>query len=480
MMGHYEYRRMLFGVLLAVFLPSVAAGGVAAASPQAGDAAVAEASIPHSDEPFVFENVASTYRFEADGTGHSTVRVRFKVQNEAGVQQLGQQLFPYVEGRNRLRIDFLRVHKLDGSVVDSGPDHVQDLPAPVTAMFPIYSDLRILHATVPAFRPGEVLEYQITDTLVKPEAEKRFWMSHSFQNAAFVQQETLEVSVPTAASIHVHFGEGLEPEISEAEGRRNYRWQRFDSPRQEISWDQMLLQEPTPADVELSNFRDWEDVGKWYRGLQGRRATPDAEIRRRARELVADLEDDEAKIAAIYHYVAREFRYLGLLFGQGRYQPHRAGEVLANGYGDCKDKHTLLAAMLEAVGFHASPVLIGNLGDPRPEVPSPQPFDHMITAVARGDDWLFLDSTQVAAPGHLAPQLRGKQALLVAEKGAARLVEIPDWLPFRPKRSFVLEGEVDVDGRLRARVEHVLRGDDELLMRTTLLNLPRQGSSGFA
>jgi len=37
-----------------------------------------------------------------------------------------------------------------------------------------------------------------------------------------------------------------------------------------------------------------------------------------------------------------------------RYQPHAATEVLHNQYGDCKDKHTLLAALLGAEGMHAS------------------------------------------------------------------------------------------------------------------------------
>lgn len=35
----------------------------------------------------------------------------------------------------------------------------------------------------------------------------------------------------------------------------------------------------------------------------------------------------------------------------GRYQPHPAGDVMDNGYGDCKDKHTLLASLLTAAGF---------------------------------------------------------------------------------------------------------------------------------
>ncbi len=40
-----------------------------------------------------------------------------------------------------------------------------------------------------------------------------------------------------------------------------------------------------------------------------------------------------------------------MAFGIGRYQPHTAAEVFANQYGDCKDKHTLFAAILTAIGL---------------------------------------------------------------------------------------------------------------------------------
>jgi hypothetical protein len=45
-----------------------------------------------------------------------------------------------------------------------------------------------------------------------------------------------------------------------------------------------------------------------------------------------------------------KFRHISISFGAGRYRPHTAGEVLVNQYGDCKDKHTLFAALLKAAG----------------------------------------------------------------------------------------------------------------------------------
>ncbi len=426
----------------------------------------------HAGEPFVFERAARSYRFEADGTGRTVDDVRIRVQNETGVQQLGQLLFSYLSGRDRLELDFLRVHRPDGSVTDGSPDLLQDLPAPVTSMFPIYSDLRVLHVTVPSFRPGDVLEYRLISHLEAPEAPNHYWMADVFEKNAIVLEEIIEVDVPADEWINLYLADGMDPEIREAEGRRTYRWTHANRARKTASPD--AATETLPSyDVEISNFPDWQEVGAWYSALQGDRAAPNRAIRRQAEKLVAGLDDNWARVEAIYTYVATELRYLALVFGTGRYQPHPAAEVLKSGYGDCKDKHTLLAALLAAAGFRASPVLIGSLSELTEEVPSPQSFDHVITAVSLDDRLLLLDSSQSLPFAYLDPALRGKQALLIPSGEQARLVTVPDHLPFPTSQTFSLVGEIDEAGHLSGKVDHSFRGDAEAILRAMFLSFPR-------
>ena len=438
----------------------------------------AQATADPSGEPYVFELSQRAYRFEADGTGRSVNDTRIRVQNETGVQQLGQLLFSYVAGRDRLKLEYLRVRRPDGSVTESSADLVQDLPAPVTAQFPIYSDLRILHVTVPSFRPGDVIEYRLVSHLDEPDAPNRFWMADAFERLAVVLDERIEVDVPVSEPIRLHVAEGLEPEVHESGGRRIYRWART-GPAPESSESDAAGTRPGSAeperllDIELSNFCDWQDVGAWYVGLQGKRAMPDKAIRRQAQDLIVGLDDDRSRIKAIYRYVATEFRYLALLFGAGRYQPNPASTVLRNGYGDCKDKHTLLAALLAAAGLRSSPVLIGTLNKFNEDVPSLTSLDHVITAVHLDGDLLLLDSTQSLPFGYLDPALRGRQALLVPEGEAARLVTVPDHLPFANSQVFSLVGEIDDTGHLHATIYFSFRGDDEALLRMAFLNSPK-------
>jgi transglutaminase-like putative cysteine protease len=178
---------------------------------------------------------------------------------------------------------------------------------------------------------------------------------------------------------------------------------------------QLAIRGQLPApDVELSTFHSWDEVAKWYDQLQQERVAPTAEIRQKAAEITRTAANEDAKIRAIYRYVSTEYRYIGVALGMGRYQPHFASEVLNNGYGDCKDKHTLLAALLNAAGVPAYPALINTSRALNEEVPSPAQFDHVITVVPREKENLWLDTTLEVGPlGYLAPTLRNKPALVV-------------------------------------------------------------------
>jgi transglutaminase-like putative cysteine protease len=135
--------------------------------------------------------------------------------------------------------------------------------------------------------------------------------------------------------------------------------------------------------VEISSFTNWEDVGRWYWNLQKDRIEPTPAIRAKAAELTKGMTDDAAKLRALYSFVSTQYRYIGIAFGIGRYQPHAADDVLTNNYGDCKDKHTLLASLLQASGITLYPALISSSFKLDSDVPSPAQFDHVIGYLPR-------------------------------------------------------------------------------------------------
>ena len=134
----------------------------------------------YSQEAVVIEQLTTAYRFERDGTGQRELSFRAKVQSDAGVQHLGQLVFPYSSANEKLEMDFVRVRKADGTIVNAAASDIQDLTAPIAREAPVYTDLRQKHVTVPGLRPGDVLEYHMVWNVHAALAPNQFWAEHNF------------------------------------------------------------------------------------------------------------------------------------------------------------------------------------------------------------------------------------------------------------------------------------------------------------
>jgi tetratricopeptide (TPR) repeat protein len=437
----------------------------------------------YSQESFVIEQMHSHYRFEADGTGRKETIARIRVQSEAGVQQWGQLQEGYNSANERVEIPYVRVLKEDGSVVKAGDDAVQDLSAPIEREAPVYTDYRQKHITVPGLRPGEVLEYDMVTVIHTPLAAGQFWADYEFDKSNIDLDETLDVDVPANRPLKLKCKPGLEPKISEENGRRIYHWsgshlERDDEQKAKDKKKKKHRPDDDRPDIQLTTFETWEQIGRWYAALEKDRRAPSPEVRTKAEELTRGQNTDLAKTEALYDFVAKNFRYVSLSLGLGRYQPHAASDVLHDQYGDCKDKHTLLASLLDAEGLHANSVLINSTRKLDPDVPSPSQFDHVITMLPMGKQEVWMDTTSEVAPFRLlAYTLRNKQALVippanVASAPAPHLENTPADTPMPDYERSEIEGKINEIGKLEAHVHYSFRGDEELLLRSVFRRVP--------
>jgi pentatricopeptide repeat protein len=458
------------------FLTTAFVVGAAAMSGrgQAPQAAAANPNRPpdYSKEAFVIESLRTAASFENDGTGTRETTARIKVQSQAGVQQWGLLTFGYSSANEQVEIGYVRVHKADGRLIETTAADVQDMTSEVTRIAPIYSDYREKHVTVKGLGAGDVLEYQFKSRVQTPLIPGQFWLGHDFFKSGIALNEELQVSVPKERLIKVKSPEST-PAIREQGTRRIYTWKAANLERKE---EEPKVEIPPPA-VEMTTFPSWEGVGRWWGALERPQIVPTAEIRAKAAELTGDAKTYEEKLRAIYNYVATKFRYVSISFGIGRYQPHAASEVLQNQYGDCKDKHALLASLLGAVGIEAYPALVNSARKIDPDVPSPGQFDHVITAVpekAGSNKLLWLDTTtEIAPPGFLTLNLRDRQALVIPTGMSALLVTTPADPPFKSFRSFEIDAELSDAGVLEGKVQRSFRGDTELLMRALFRQFPQ-------
>lgn len=208
--------------------------------------------------------------------------------------------------------------------------------------------------------------------------------------------------------------------------------------------------------------------------MQSERVKPTADVRAKAADLIKGLSGDDAKLRAIYKYVSTQFRYIGIDFGIGRYQPHFAGEVLTNQYGDCKDKHTLFASLLASAGIASYPALVSSMRGVDADLPFPAQFDHVITLALPSGRQVWLDTTPEVSPfGYLFSSLRGKPALAIPLDKAAGLTPAPSGPGVTSSETFRVDAKVSDKGILTGKAVHTIQGNDtEVLLRAAFRSMP--------
>jgi Flp pilus assembly protein TadD/transglutaminase-like putative cysteine protease len=426
-----------------------------------------------SKEAYVIEKSFTRTRVENDGTGTREVAAEIKVLADAGVKTFAVLNFTYTSANEVVEIDYVRVRKPDGTVVKTPDYNIQDMPGEVTRTAPLYSDIHEKHVAVKGLGVGDVLEYLARYRVIKPEVPGQFWQEYSFAKDSIARDERFELSVPSGKFVKVVCPD-YKPEITEEGGQKTYRWTHSNLIIKQKEPGEIPRRIPPRPDIQITTFATWEDVGRWYGDLQKDSLQVTPAIQKKADELTKGLKTDDEKIRAIYSFVALKYHYIGLDFGIGRYQPHAADDVLDNGYGDCKDKHTLMAALLKAEGIEAWPALIHASRKLDPEVPSPAQFNHVITVVPRGEKFVWLDTTPEVAPYEvLMTLLRGKQALVVPVSKPPRLMTTPENVPFLQSQSMSMEGKLSPEGTFTGHAEQSYHGDIEVVLRTVFRQVPQ-------
>jgi tetratricopeptide (TPR) repeat protein len=419
----------------------------------------------YAKESSIVLSTEAHMRFSADGTSVRTQTTSIKVLSDAGVRTWGLLGFAYASENEHVDIHFVRVHKADGATVATPADNVLDLPSDVTRAAPMYSDLKQKQIPVKALGVGDTLEFEVAYVEDKPLVPGQFWYTYSFTRNLVVLKEILEIRVPRDKQPRIANAD-LKPVITDDGAERVYTWATSHTESTKPTGTEEKAEEQKKPSVQFSTFANWQQVGEWYSKLAQPQAKVTPEIQTKADALVKDIPAGPARIQAIYDFVSSHVRYIGLSFGIGRYQPHTGTDVLENEYGDCKDKHTLLTALLKAEGIDAWPVLINSSQKLDEDVPSPGQFDHVITVVPQGKQFLWLDTTPEVAPfGMLLSNLRDKQALVMPASAEPILMKTPADPPFSSEDHFTMRGELSSEGTFKGHGEMTLRGDSEVVFR---------------
>ncbi|MEI8326655.1 MAG: DUF3857 domain-containing protein [Betaproteobacteria bacterium] len=230
-----------------------------------------------------------------------------------------------------------------------------------------------------------------------------------------------------------------------------------------------------PDQIQLSEFADWTAVAAWATRVFAPAhevASPTLQAQRDLiqREPANGLEE---QVQRTLDFVQSEIRYFGTEIGPNTHRPALPDKVLTQRFGDCKDKVSLLIALLKAQGIAAQPLLVSSFlrGDVVDMLPSPLAFNHVVAQVKVGDKTWVLDATRSMQKGPLVDRqanIFGRG--LLAQSGETGLLLLPDTktelrVEVNDKMVFskisddpVLDVEITYFGDLAENVRAVLAG----------------------
>ena len=358
---------------------------------------------------------------------YSTRRI-VKIFNDTG-HKFGKVSIPYTRGNDDITIHHARTLTPDSRIVDLDQRSVvKNIPPPSAVEAGLFVDARLMHFSMPEMSDGCIIDYAYSSNNRGHLMQGEFWHQVYFQTSEPVLHYRFTIHAPKKKTVYYQInrpplpplaGEqgGGEPTITETRYTRTYTFQMHDVPplREEAF---MPAVEDLAYSINITSLDSWDKLMEWYGTLIREQDYLTPEIEQKTKTLLRGAWSRKEKIKRLYEYVATNIDYVGIELGIWAIKPHSAPEIFKEGYGDCKDKTTLLSTMLSAVGIQSYPVLIsaGESSKVIREIPSLSYFNHMILAVEENDNGglIWLDATaETCAFGDLPASDQDRWALIV-------------------------------------------------------------------
>lgn len=346
----------------------------------------------------------------------------------------------------------------------------------------LVSDVKDKVLRIPASDPGNIIGYEYEEEK-QPYVLQDVW---SFQETSPVREAHYTLQLPQGWEYKATWLN--YPEAKSAQTGNQAQWVVSDvkgirheddmPPWPGVAGQMIISFYPPGGAAQNKAFQSWQQMGVWYQGLISGRQDASPEVKQKVAALTASTGTPLEKMKAVAGFAQKDIRYVAIELGIGGWQPHPAAEVFTHHYGDCKDKVTLMSAMLREIGIENYYVVINSeRGSVTPQTPAHMGgFDHVIIAIKLPADvtdsslvatmvhpklgkLLFFDPTDEMTPfGQLYGALQANYGLLVAPDGG-ELIELPQLSPASNGISRTAKLSLSPTGTLSGDVNEVRVGD---------------------
>lgn len=251
-------------------------------------------------------------------------------------------------------------------------------------------------AIVPNTRVGDRIDVKYTVVGRNPVYGEKLFGSYSMGWSVDVELATLRLLIPKDIRIQTQAHNlAKKVKVKNAGKFNEYTWKNKRAKAVFDEGDYPAWYIPY-AWVEYSEYQSWDEVKDWALALYGSVDQESRALDDLAAELLLETDSDSEYVSQALKFSQENIRYLGLEFGQNSHLPHNPDEVIANRFGDCKDKSNLLVQLLWRQGIKANSALVsyemreGFVN----RLPSPAAFDHVIVVVELDGQKIWVDPTK--------------------------------------------------------------------------------------
>ena len=372
----------------------------------------------------------AVHSFEADGSTRTVWRLMYRVVTEAAVAPNAQVEADWAPWYDEKPVITARVVTASGTVHTLDANAVTESPARDSSL-DIFSDNRILRAPLPAVEVGAVVEYVITVNGRSPIAGAGTSSVFTMARGVPVQRTRLILDAPLSLQPRIENRSKLQPAVEEKDGRRRTTFvsDRIE-PDDKLEYYLPFDQAAYPY-IAFSTGTSWQHIAEEYSKIVDRQIAG-SDLQKIVRSAAGNATDRREIVARVLAAIQKDVRYAGVEVGEGSIVPRPPATVLKNKYGDCKDKATLLVAMLRSAGLAAHVALLraGSDLDVHADLPGLGRFNHAIVRVdgVDGQPPIWVDPTdEFARAGELPIEDQGRMAL-IAEPATAALTATPESL----------------------------------------------------
>jgi transglutaminase-like putative cysteine protease len=381
----------------------------------------------------------------------------FYLGSEAALDAHRLSNIRYSPATQELKVLRARIWKKDGSVLDAQELGDRELAGNVS----MYYDMRSRQLRYAGVEKGDLveLEYSLTPRPRAAAHDGYFGELVLFAGHDPAELKRYVLLAPAEQKIFVHAEKVAPARAGIREGAQVFLWEARSVPALPREPRSPGITEVSPY-VHVSTLGDWKQLGAWYAELVRPQFALDLTLESELRRILQGAQTDREKIAAIQEFVLRSTHYVALEFGIYSYKPYPVSQIYARRFGDCKDKASLMIALLRAAGIEAEIALVRtrSLGEVAAAPASIAVFNHAIVYLPKYELWL--DGTAEYAGRELPLEDQGALALTVNLSGAAQLRRVPMSRAADNYTRHIIRATLSAAGVIQFHGSTITRGED--------------------